>query len=232
MKKVLEQPFELHRDDLEPNSPNEEFETYSVPNWADYAYPLACRVLKKSDSKVLYPVMKANAEHLKGYIGWAKYAPSWDFKTVQQFVNDHVDDDWPRFHLIFSIGKKVVGFGSLAPMDNPREIQVALWVAKEFEGKGIGKWIVTVLEWYAFNVFGYDHVYYQHDANNRRSGRLPSMLGYSFSHSFEEEKSGTKESGFWYSWKKRKPDGIPPGAIDTGRLDNWDGVTFPWKSLI
>jgi ribosomal-protein-serine acetyltransferase len=224
--------LESHEDDLKPNSPEEEFELYPVPDWPGYDYPLACRVLKKSDSKVLYPVMKANAAHLKGYIGWAKYAPSWDFKAVQQFVNDHVDAEWPRFHLIFSIGKKVVGFGSLAPMGNPREIQVALWVAQEFEGKGIGKWIVTVLEWYAFHVFGYDVLCYQHDASNVKSGRLPSKLGFSFSHSFDEEKSATKETGLWYSWRKEKPKDIPPGAIDTGSLDNWDGITFPWISLI
>jgi hypothetical protein len=25
---------------------------------------------------------------------------------------------------------------------------------------------------------------------------------------------------------------MPPGAIDTGTLDNWVGITFPWKCLI
>lgn len=221
-----------YESDLEPDSPSNEFEFYQLPDWPGHNYPLVCRVLVKTDSKVLYPVMKGNAEHLKGYIGWAKYAPSWDFLTVQQFVNDHVNQDWPRFHLIFSIGRKVVGFGSLAPMASPRDIQVALWVTKEFEGQGIGKWIVTQLEWYSFYVFGYDNVYYQHDASNRKSGRLPAKLGYEFSHSFDEEITATKETGFWYSWKKKKPDGIPPGAIDTGTLSNWDNVQFPWKSLI
>lgn len=224
--------MESHEQSLEPNSPEEEFQLYPVPNWSGYDYPLVCRELKKTDSKVLYPVMKANAPHLKGYIGWAKYAPSWDFKAVQQFVNDHVNDEWPRFHLIFSIGKKVVGFGSLAPMDNPRDIQVALWVAKEFEGQGVGKWIVTQLEWYAFYIYGYDNVYYQHDASNRRSGKLPSILGYKFDHAFDVEITAQKETGFWYSWKKKKPKGIPPGVIDTGTLENWEGIRFPWTSLI
>ncbi len=224
--------MESHEHSLESNSLREEFEFYQLPDWPGHDYPLVCRLLVKTDSKVLYPVMKGNAEHLKGYIGWAKYAPSWDFNTVQRFVTDHVSQEWPRFHLIFSIGYQVVGFGSLAPMPNPREIQVALWVAKEFEGKGIGRWIVTQLEWYAFYVFGYDAVYYQHDASNRKSGRLPPKLGYDFSHSFDEEITATKETGFWYSWKKKKPEGIPPGAIDTGTLENWDGVTFPWTSLI
>jgi len=176
--------------------------------------------------------MKANAKHLNGYIGWAKYAPSWDFNEVQRFVDDHVDDEWPRFHLLFSIGYQVVGFGSLAPVGYPRDIQVALWVSKDFEGEGIGKWIVTQLEWHAFYIYGYDNIYYQHDASNRRSGKLPPSLGYSFSHSFDEAISAKKETGLWYSWKKKKPADIPPGLIDTGTLSNWEGMRFPWVSLI
>ena len=220
--------------DLKKNADSEveDLDLQSLPNWPGYDYPLVCRELRKTDSKLLYPVMKANAKHLNGYIEWAKYAPSWDFKEVQRFVNDHMNHDLPRFHLLFSIGYDVVGFGSLAPVGKLRDVQVALWVSKDFEGQGIGKWIVTQLEWYAFYIFGYDNVYYQHDASNRRSGKLPSLLGYDFSHSFDEEITAKKETGLWYSWKKRKPAGIPPGLIDTGTLENWQGMRFPWVSLI
>ena len=220
--------------DLKENADSEveDLDLQSLPNWPGYDYPLVCRELRKTDSKLLYPVMKANAKHLNGYIEWAKYAPSWDFKEVQRFVNDHMNHDLPRFHLLFSIGYDVVGFGSLAPVGKLRDVQVALWVSKDFEGQGIGKWIVTQLEWYAFYIFGYDNVYYQHDASNRRSGKLPSLLGYDFSHSFDEEITAKKETGLWYSWKKRKPAGIPPGLIDTGTLENWQGMRFPWVSLI
>ncbi len=204
-----------------------------IPNWLGYNYPLACRVLKSSDAPHLYPVMKKSAKVLMGYIGWAKYLRDWNLSTVQAFVDDHVNSSFPRFHLIFTIGKNVVGFGSLAPMPNKREIQVALWVAKGHQRKGIGSWIVTVLEWYAFHVFGYDAIYYQHDATNRLSAVLPGKLGYQYSHTFEEEEiEGTKESGLWNSHKKTKPKGIPPGCIDTGTLSNWDGITFPWTCLI
>ena len=211
----------------------EQAKTYTqVENWVGYDFPLACRILKSSDAFHLYPVMKRSANNLKGHINWAKYAPSWNFKTVQKFVNDHLKDDFPRFHLIFTIGYEVVGFGSLAPMPHPRDIQVALWTASGHEGRGIGSWIVTVLEWYAFNVFGYDNVYYQHDAYNRRSGNLPQRLGYKYSHSFDDIKHGTRDSGLWMSWVKQRPQGLPPGAIDTGTLENWAGYSFPWKCLI
>lgn len=203
-----------------------------IANWPGYDYPLACRVIKSTDAPLLYPVMKKSAKHLRGYIDWAKYSPSWDIEDVQKFVRDHVESEWPRFHLIFTIGYEVVGFGSLAPVDRDRSCQVALWVGVDHKKRGIGAWIVQVLEWYAFHVFGYDHVYYQYDSSNRKSGSLPRQLGYTYSHDFNDEVHAKNETGYWFSFKKARPSDLPPGAIDTGSLDNWDGVTFPWKSLI
>jgi len=144
-------------------------EQQGVENWGDYKYPLACRMLKQTDAFYLYPVMKKSAFNLSGFIGWAEYAPGWTYKQVTKFVRDHIKSELPRFHLIFTIGREVVGFGSLAPMPDSRSIQVSLWVASSHQRKGIGDWIVHVLEWYAFNVFGYDYVYYQYDSQNRKS---------------------------------------------------------------
>ena len=201
-------------------------------NWPGYNFPFACRVLRDGDARYLYPVMKRSAKSLNGFIEWAKYSPEWDFKTVASFVADHLKDDLPRWHLIFTIGKQVVGFGSLAPMEQQRDAQVSLWVGLGHEGKGIGKGIVQILEFYAFYVFGYDNLYYQHDSNNRRSGALPPKLGFRFSHTFDQKKSAQKESGFWFSWVKSKPRGLAPGLIDTWDWDKWSGISFPWKCLI
>ena len=204
----------------------------ALPNWGGYDYPLACRMLKQTDAFHLYPVMKKSAMNLSGFIGWAKYATGWNYKQVTKFVRDHVNSEFPRFHLIFTIGYEVVGFGSLAPMPNGRDIQVSLWTAKAHQGRGIGNWITHTLEWYAFYVFGYDNVYYQYDSRNKLSGKIPQRRGYKLSHTFDAERDGVLASGYWFSFKLKKPDGIPPGFIDTGILSNWDGVTFPWKCLI
>jgi RimJ/RimL family protein N-acetyltransferase len=206
---------------------------FTTWNWGDYDYPLACRALKIGDAQHLYPVMKRSAKILKGYIEWAKYSPSWDFKTVSEFVKDHVNSEFPRFHLIFMIGKQVVGFGSLAPVNvNVRDVQVALWVGLGHQGKGIGNWIVQTLEFYAFNVFGFDRVFYQHDSNNRASGKLPQKLGYRWSHTFDVEKRAVNESGFWYSWVKERPKETGAGFLDLGHVENWAEVRMPWKCLI
>ena len=201
-------------------------------NWPGYNFPLACRVIRSGDQAILYPVMKRSASTLKGFIGWAKYVPSWDFATVARFVNDHVNSDLPRFHLIFSIGREVVGFGSLGPMGHPLEVQVALWVAKGHERRGIGSWIVQVLEFYAFDVFGYHSLYYQHDARNRNSGKLPGKLGFRYSHFFDDKKTAMNESGLWMSWVKYRPSHLPPGFVETGDWGSWLEQKLPWTSLV
>jgi RimJ/RimL family protein N-acetyltransferase len=202
-------------------------------NWGSYDYPLACRSLREGDAQHLFPVMKRSAKVLKGYIEWAKYAPSWDFKTVASFVKDHLNDEFPRFHLLFTVGKQVVGFGSLAPVNgNIKDVQVALWVGLGHQGRGIGQWIVTVLEFYAFNVFGCDHVYYQHDSSNRNSGKLPQKMGYRWSHSFDEEIHAYQETGLWYSWVKDRPATTAAGLLDLGHSENWANQRFPWKCMI
>lgn len=228
MKGITEEGLETYLEEIKQQQKPDEF----VQAWPGYEFPLACREIKSSDAQHLYPVMKRSAKMLRGYIDWAKYAPAWDFKTVQNFVDDQVNSEYPRFHLIFTIGKEVVGFGSLAPVGNPRNVQVALWVALGHQRRGIGHWILTVLEWYAFNVYGYDKVFYQHDSTNRQSGRLPQTSGYRYSHSFDEKIHAEKESGFWLSWVKDRPEGLPAGFIDTGHFGTWHKHTFPWECLI
>lgn len=67
---------------------------------------------------------------------------------------------------------------------------------------------------------------------HRASGKLPQKLGFEFSDSFEEEKTAMNESGLWYSWVKPRPEGLPPGVIETGNWGKWPETRFPWTSLI
>ena len=38
--------------------------------------------------------------------------------------------------------------------------------------------------------------------------------------------------GKGYFGELKRPDGLPQGAIDTGTLENWSDLNFPWKCLI
>ena len=156
-------------------------------NHPGFSYPLTHRRIRPSDTLILAQVIRKSHKHLRGYIGWAQYAGKWDFKQIQIFVNDHVNAEHPREHFLFFIGNQMVGMGSLAPMPHPLDIQIVLWVAEGFHGHGIGSRIAATMEWYAFEMCGYAHLYYQHDASNESSKRLPQKLGFTFSHTFDDE---------------------------------------------
>jgi RimJ/RimL family protein N-acetyltransferase len=217
---------------IEQEDPVVESEIDEASNWPGYDYPLAFRFLKETDAAILYPVMKRSGNAVKGYIEWGSDVASWSMNELAKWVRACATDDRPRCHLLFSIGTEVVGIGSLAPFGHPRNVQVALWVAEGHQGKGIGKWICTILEFYAFNVFGYEQLFYNHDSSNRSSGKLPSALGFVWSGTFDDKKHAQHETGFWFSWKKVRPAELPPGAIDTGDFSFWERLNFPWKSFV
>lgn len=182
-------------------------------NHPGFDYPLMHRWIKKSDTLEMARVIRSSTHHLKGFISWAKYANTWDFKQIQRFVNDHADPEPPRMHLVFLLGKRIVGMGSLAPMDKMNEVQISLWVAEGFHGKGIGTRIARTMEMYAFEVWGYSKLYYQCDASNEQSKRLPQKLGFRYSHTFNEGITAQNESGFWFSFVKERPDDLPPAIL-------------------
>ena len=193
-------------------------------NHPGYNYPLMHRWIKKSDTLEMARVIRKSAHRLKGFISWAQYASDWNFKQIQKFVNDHADPEPPRMHLVFLLGKQIVGMGSLAPMDNIDEIQIALFVAEGFQGQGIGKRIARTMEMYAFEVWGYSKLYYQCDASNEDSKRLPQKLGFEFSHTFNAEISAQNESGYWFSFVKDRPSDLPPALFQGADMNQFTQV--------
>lgn len=195
-------------------------------NHPGFDYPLQYRWVKKSDALALSKVIKNSKDHLKGFISWAKFAGNWNFRNITRFVNDLVDCEPPYMHLVFTLGNQIVGMGSLAPAGDSRSVQIALWVAENFDGKGIGTRIALTMEQYAFEVFGYEHLYYQHDALNESSKRLPQKLGFRFSHTFDDSINALDESGFWMSWVKDRPTNLPPGLLQGAPMEQFTEIRF------
>lgn len=190
-------------------------------NYPGFSHPLTCRPLKMDDTALLAPVMKKSAPFIKGYISWGTFASRWNFSDVQKFVSNRVNDDFPRFHLLFFIGNKVVALGSLAPMASALEIQVSLVVFHPYQGIGLGKRVVKTLEWYAFEVWGYQKLYYQYDATNKNSQKLADKMGFEFSHSFDDIISAEQESGLWFSHVKERPVGLADGILQGAPIEYW-----------
>jgi RimJ/RimL family protein N-acetyltransferase len=182
-------------------------------NYPGFDFLLEVCPIRPKHKPALIKAVWASHQHLRGYIGWAKYARSWNAKTISRFVDDHINAPLPSQHFVFLIGEEIVGVGSLVGAYTDHDTQIALWVRSGYQGKGIGKAIVQTLEYIAFNVWGFHTLYYEHDYTNESSKKLPQKCGFIFSHSREIEKSAEKESGFWFSWKKYRPEGLPDAII-------------------
>lgn len=187
--------------------------TGTMPNYPGFSHPLLMRRIQPRDAIEFQRIIKDSRKHLEGYIGWAEHSAKWDFQNINQFVMDHVNAELPREHFVFTLGSKIVALGSLAPMPDPMTIQVALFVRSGFTGKGLAKSVTVSLENYAFQVVGYESVYYNCDFSNAASAAVPKALGYQYVDVFEVAKSAKNETGIWLSYKKDRDVNLPPGIL-------------------
>lgn len=184
-----------------------------IPNYPGFNFPLLTRRITPQDAIEFQRIIHDSRKHLEGYLSWAGKAANWSFKNINQFVMDHVLAPLPREHFVFTIGNEIVALGSLAPMEDPTTIQVALFVRKKYTGKGIAKSVVKTLENYAFQVVGYRSVFYNHDITNRASGAIPQAMGYQYVGHFDGPAEAKQESGLWLSYRKDRDPGLPPGLL-------------------
>ena len=190
-------------------------------NFPGFDFPLEfCPMRPKHKAEMIKAVWSSHKQ-LRGYIGWAKYARSWNTKTFSKFVDDHINAQLPNQHFVFLIGNEIVGVGSLVGAYTLNDSQVALWTRTGYQGKGIGKAMVETLEYVAFNVWGFQTLYYEHDATNESSKKLPQKCGFTFSHTRDIEKSAELESGLWYCWKKERPGNLPDAIIQGRPIEDF-----------
>lgn len=192
-------------------------------NFPGFDYPLTfCPMRQKHKQAVIKAIWKSHLD-LKNFLSWARYARSWDGKTISKFVDNHINAELPTQHFVFLIGDEVVGVGSLLEAYGKFDCQIGLWVNSDYQGMGIGKQIVRTIEAVAFEIWGYSRFFYQHDALNESSKKLPQRTGFKFSHTFETKKTAEGESGFWMAWVKHRPPGLPPGILQGRPIEDFSG---------
>ena len=190
-------------------------------NFPGFNHPLEFAPMRPKHKPAMIKAVWASHQQLRGYIGWAKYARSWNAKTISKFVDDHINALLPTQHFVFHIGNELVGVGSLVGAYTVHDCQIALWTRTGYQGKGIGTAMVQTLEYVAFNVWGFHTLFYEHDATNESSKKLPQKCGFKFSHSRDIEKSAEQESGFWFSWKKCRPEGLEDAIIQGRPIEDF-----------
>ena len=185
----------------------------NVENFPGFNHQLQFSPMRPRHKPAMIKAVWSSHQQLRGFIGWAKYARSWNAKSINRFIDSHINDSLPNQHFVFTIGDEIVGVGSLVRSYSPLDSQISLWVVSKHHGKGIGKAIVQTLEHVAFRVWGNRTLYYEHDSSNESSKKLPRKCGFTLSHTRNIEKSAEQESGFWFCWKKDRPEGLPDAII-------------------
>ena len=203
-------------------NPNDRFRRpEAFQNYPGYEHPLAVSPIRPKHKPALVKAIWKSHQQLRGYVGWARYARSWDVKTISKFADDHIHDQLPNQHFLFFIGAEVVGMGSIVTAYTPSDCQIALWVTSGYQRKGIGKRIVDTLKQFAFEVWGFERLYYEHDAYNQQSKQLPQKCGFRYSHSFNQKIDAEAESGFWFSWVMNRPTGLPDGILQGRPIEDF-----------
>ena len=183
-------------------------------NFPGYSHPEEFRRLRPTDTLPLSKVIRKSRKSLMDYLEWADKSANWGFARIQRWVMAHINShEIYRDHFVFLINGEIIGMCSTAPTGNPTQIQLSYWVAEGHQGKGIGTHMARTIEDFAFRVWGWSAVQINHDATNRASGKIPQKLGYKWNGTFDGDNLARKESGFWYSWIKYRPEGLPPGIL-------------------
>lgn len=190
-------------------------------NFPGFSHPLTFAPMGNHHREAVIKALWTSHKDLRGFIGWAQYMRSWSTNDFNRFIDHHINARLPDQHFVFMIGKEIVGVGSLVGAYTPQDHQIALWVTSGYQGKGIGQSIVHTLEDVAFNVWGYHTLYYEHDARNESSKKLPQKCGFKFSHTRNLMIDAEQESGLWFSWKKERPDGLPDAIIQGRPIDDF-----------
>lgn len=138
---------------------------------------LSFKRLQMSDTAALTSALIQSSHELQNFIPWGWEIPYWDengFRThVSNYIKSEKDDAY-----IFYFRDVCIGFGDIVGDSNFS--QVAIWVRSEYQGTGIGEFILSTLEKIAFEQKRLKVLHYIHDVRNARSANLAKKCGYRF----------------------------------------------------
>lgn len=201
------------------------FRKQDTPNFPGYNYPPEFRPLKMMDSRILAPILRRDAKTIRTYLGSYQNAERWHLKDAQRFVAMRVNDpNFPSFHFLFLCGQEVVGMGSLEPIgDNFMNCQVVLAVFGSHQGRGWGRVIAQTLMQVAFQIWGFESLYWINDATNIASTKIAQAIGCKLEEAYEDEFIlGENGTGLWYRWVAQRPsERLAPGILQGAPLEYW-----------
>lgn len=200
-----------------------EFRDEETPNFPSYNAKLEFRPLRMTDARLLAPVFRTSAKSVRTYLSSYQNADRWWLKDTQAFVSACVNDEFPAQHWIFLIGNEVVALGSLYSFAGRLdEVQVVLAVFGKNQGRGVGTAIAKTLKKLAFEVWGFQKLWWIVDATNFSSMKLAQKIGCIRESTFEHEiKHAESESGLWHRFVVERDPNLAPAILQGASIDYW-----------
>lgn len=133
--------------------------------------------LQISDTSALMSALLASSDSLAKFIPWGCDIQYWNFHGFRMHVENFIKSESDHAY-IFYFREKCIGFGSIVGDSSYSEL--ALWVRSEYQGIGIGEFIVSTLESIAFSQLKLKELHFVHDILNESSATLADKCGYKF----------------------------------------------------
>jgi RimJ/RimL family protein N-acetyltransferase len=194
-----------------------------IPIFPGYSHRLEFRALQKSDATLLAPSFKGSAKTIRTYLSEFQFADRWNLKDTQAFINACLNDQFPAMHYVFTIGKSPVAFASFQSFgESPTDVQFIIAVFGNHQGKGIGKAVAQTLKKVAFEIWGFERIWWIVDATNRSSMSIATSIGCEWDSTFEGDfKHGESGTGLWHRYVVERGRDLSPGILQGASHDYW-----------
>jgi GNAT superfamily N-acetyltransferase len=101
-----------------------------------------------------------------------------------------LDESNPAENFVLMAGSRLVATGYAVKRKNATWVEIGLWVRKQYEGQGVGNYMLKNLRDYVLENLECDGVYLIHEASNGAMARMASSLGFEISEVNQRSGSG------------------------------------------
>ena len=137
------------------------------------------REFSDGDAAAIYDVVKANYDHLRSFMWWAK--PEYSLVDAREFIAQGVADARQKKSLGFGIfreGKVIGSIGFVKFDSDAKTTEIGYWIDRDEEGKGIISRACKLLIDYAFNEMKLNRIEIRCSTENVRSAAIPQRFGF------------------------------------------------------
>jgi RimJ/RimL family protein N-acetyltransferase len=111
-------------------------------------------------------------------------------RIALRILAESLDESFPAENFVLMAGSRLVATGFAVKRENSTWVEIGLWVRKQYEGQGVGAYMLEKLRDYALENLECDGVYLVHEASNGAMAHMASKLGFEISEVNQRLESG------------------------------------------